>query len=414
MNKFKSMAAFLLVPAIILAFTGCGMKKSGTIKNQYSIKAKELDSNVDNISNANNKGAFKFLNYELQTHKNTNIVISPLSLNTVLAMTQNGAANKTKEEILSALELNGINDSTINDNYRKVIAHFNSLDAVNINMANSIWIQKGINVRDDFTIIGRENYEAEIYNVDFNKSAAVNAINKWVSDKTFGRIKKLNTNLDNVTMVLINTIYFKGKWAEPFKEKDTTKEVFNLSDGSKVNVDMMKGVLSVDYLKAKDFSAARLSYDDNRFGFYIFLPNKGNSTDKLMQSMTYDNWNNWENDFKHTKVNINLPKFKIEYEDELNQMLQGFGMKDAFSSESADFSKITDKEKLYVRYVKQKCYMDVNEAGTEAAAATEVAMDQLGIEVDKPIDFTVDRPFIYAVADKKTGLIIFMGKVEKP
>lgn len=411
MNKFKTMAALLLVPAIASVYIGCENKKPGTIKNQYTIKAKKLDSNVDNISIANNNVAFKFLNYEMQTHKNTNIVISPLSLNTVLAMTQNGAANKTKEEMLSALELTGINDSIINENYQKVIAHFNSLKSVNVNMADSIWIQKNIKVRDDFKNIGRDNYEAEIYNVDFNKSTAVNAINNWVSDKTAGKIKKLNTNLENVTMVLINTIYFKGKWAEPFIEKSTTKEAFNLSDGSKINVDMMKGVLSVDYLKAKDFSAVRLPYDDNNFGFYIFLPDKGSSTEKLIQSMTYDNWEKWTNDFKRAEVDIKLPKFKIEYEDELNSMLQGFGMKAAFDPERADFSKITDKSQ-YIDLVKQKCYIDVNEAGTEAAAATEVLM-KAGI-VANPIEFTADKPFLYAIADKKTGLIIFMGKVEKP
>ncbi|MFL0247739.1 serpin family protein [Candidatus Clostridium stratigraminis] len=412
MNRFKGIAALLLVSAIAAACIGCGMKKDNSIKNQYTIKAKELDSNIKNISDANNKVAFKFLNYELKAHNNSNIVISPLSLNTVLAMTQNGAANKTKEEILSALEFNDINDSTINENYQKVIAHFNSLKSINVNMSDSIWIQKDIKVRDDFKGIGSDNYEAEIYNVDFNKRTTVNDINKWVSDKTQGKIKKLNTNLDNVTMLLINTIYFKGKWADPFIESSTSKEAFNLSNGSKVNVDMMKGILSVDYLKTKDFSAVRLPYDDDNFGFYIFLPDKGISEDKLIQSMTYDNWEKWTNDFKRAEVDIKLPKFKIEYEDELNKMLQGFGMKDAFDPEKADFSKMTDKKSQYINLVKQKCYIDVNEAGTEAAAATEVAMD-LGIVVN-PIAFTADKPFIYAIADKKTGLIIFMGKLEKP
>ncbi|MFL0269954.1 serpin family protein [Candidatus Clostridium radicumherbarum] len=410
MSKVKGITALLLVSAIAAACIGCGMKKDNSIKNEYTIKAKELDSNIKDISNANNKVAFKFLNYELQAHKNTNIVISPLSLNTVLAMTQNGAANKTKEEILSALELNGINDSIINENYQKIIANFNSLKSVNVNMADSIWIQKNLKVRDDFKSIGRENYEAEIYNVDFNKSTTVDTINKWVSDKTQGKIKKLNTNLDDVTMVLINTIYFKGKWAESFIEKNTTKETFNLNDGSKVSVDMMKGILSADYLKGKDFSAVRLPYEDNNFGFYIFLPDKGSSTDRLIQSMTYDNWEKWTNDFKRVEANIKLPKFKIEYEDELNKMLQGFGMEDAFN-ERADFSKMTDNSQ-YIDLVKQKCYIDVNEAGAEAAAATEVVM-KAGM-VTNPIAFTADKPFIYAIADKKTGLIIFMGKVEKP
>lgn len=412
MNKYKAIVVLLLTTAIMFASTSCGIKKPDTIKNNYTIKAKELDINVDKISNANNKVAFKFLKYELQAHKNTNIVISPISLNTVLAMTQNGAANITKDEMLSALELKGIDDSTINDNYKNIIAHFNSLLAVNTKMADSIWVQKGLQLKNDFISTGKNNYEAEISNVDFSKSSTVDVINKWVSDKTAGKIKKLNNDLDGASMVLINTVYFKSKWAEPFKEKDTTKEAFNLTDGSKENVDMMKGTLSVEYLKGKDYSAVRLPYEDNNFGFYVFLPDKSSSTDKMLQNMNYDNWNKWLKDFKPAEVNVKLPKFEMEYEDELNKMLQGFGMKAAF--DNADFSKITDKENLYIDKVKQKCYVDVNEAGTEAAAATEVIMKGVSIKIGNPMDFDVDRPFIYAIADKKTGLIIFMGKVEKP
>lgn len=412
MNKYKGIVGLLLASVIMSASTGCGIKKPYIIKNEYTIKAKELDSNVDNISNANNKVAFKFLNYEIQSHKNTNIFISPLSLNIVLSMTQNGAASKTKEEILSALELNGLEDRTINENYKNIIAHFNSLLAVNINLADSIWVQKDLQVKDNFINIGKNNYEAEINDIDFNKNSTVDVINKWVSDKTAGKIKKLNMDFSDVTMVLINTVYFKSKWAEAFKEKNTAKEAFNLTNGLKENVDMMKETLSVEYLKGKDFSAVRLPYDDHNFGFYVFLPDKSSSTDKLLQNMNYDNWDKWLKDFKSAKVNVKLPKFKMEYEDELNKMLKDFGMKSAFDRDKADFSKITDKEKLYVDLVKQKCYIDVNEAGTEAAAATEVAM-KLGI-VSNPTEFTVDRPFIYAIADKKTGLIIFIGKVEKP
>jgi serine protease inhibitor len=412
MNKYKGIAGLLLASAIMSASTGCGIKKPYIIKNEYTIKAKELDSNVDNISNANNKVAFKFLNYEIQSHKNTNIVISPLSLNIVLSMTQNGAASKTKEEILSALELNGLDDRAINENYKNIIAHFNSLLAVNINLADSIWVQKDLQVKDNFINIGKNNYEAEINDIDFNKNSTVDVINKWVSDKTAGKIKKLNMDFSDVTMVLINTVYFKSKWAEAFKENNTTKEAFNLTNGLKENVDMMKETLSVEYLKTKDFSAVRLPYDDHNFGFYVFLPDKSSSTDKLLQNMNYDNWDKWLKDFKSAKVNVKLPKFKMEYEDELNKMLKDFGMKSAFDRDKADFSQITDKEKLYVDLVKQKCYIDVNEAGTEAAAATEVGM-KLGI-VSNPTEFTVDRPFIYAIADKKTGLIVFIGKVEKP
>jgi serine protease inhibitor len=413
MNKSKRATAIALA-LVFMTASGCSLKKSMEVKSKYTIQAKELTSSVDNISSANNKVAFKFLSETLKANSKENIIISPLSLNTILALTQNGAAGNTKEQMLSALELQGSDDNTINESYRNIIAHFNSLKSIETKMGDSIWIRKNAHVKKELIEIGKNYYEAEINEVDFTKKNTVDTVNKWVSDRTAGKINKMLDSFENDTyMALINTVYFKGKWSDPFTESSTSKQKFTSSDGSTKDVDMMRGTMGIDYIKNANFQAVRIPYEDNNFGMYVFLPNSDSNVDKLMKDMTLDNWNKWTGEFKKNQVQVSLPKFKIEFEQELNGMLKGFGMKDAFGG-NANFSNITDETDLYIDLVKQKSYIDVNEAGTEAASATAVVMRTVSAPLDSPLQFTADRPFLYAIADKKTGLILFMGKVEKP
>lgn len=410
MKKYIS----ILLASIIIIGTGCSLRKPGKIESKYTIQAKELTSPVDKISGANNKLAVKFLNEMVKSHKNENIVISPLSLNTVLSLTQNGASGKTKEEMLLSLEMHGFDDSSINESYKSIIAHYNSLKSIEVKMGNSIWMNKGLQVREDFKSIGRNYYEAETNTVDFSKNSAMETINKWISNQTAGKIKKIVDRFDGDTsMALINTVYFKGKWSNPFTERNTSKQKFTSSDGSVKEVDMMKEQMGIDYLKGEGFQAVRLPYEDDNLGMYIFLPDKESNVDTLLKDMSFDNWNSWLSKLARKQALIQLPKFKIEFEEELNGMLKTFGMKSAFT-DKADFSKMSDKHSLYIDLVKQKCYIDVNEAGTEAAAVTAVTMKATSAVIDKPIDFKADRPFIYAITDKKTGMILFMGKIEKP
>jgi serine protease inhibitor len=413
MNRFKGSIAIALV-MIMMTSVGCSVKRPAEVKSKYTIKAEELTASVDKISTANNKMAFKFLNESLKSNEKKNIVISPLSLSTILALTQNGAAGNTKEQMLKALELQGVDDKTINESYRNIIAHFNSLTSIETKMGDSVWIKKDADVKKEMIDTGKNYYEAEINEVDFAKKNTVDAVNKWISDRTAGKIDKiLDSFKEDTYMTLINTVYFKGKWKNPFTENNTTKQKFTSSDGSTKEVDMMKETMGTEYLKGTNFHAVRIPYEDTNFGMYVLLPDKGSSADELMKDMTLDKWNKWAGEFKKTQVQVSLPKFKIEFEEELNGMLAGFGMKDAFGG-NADFSNVTDKEALFIDLVKQKSYIDVNEAGTEAASATAVVMRTTSALIDEPKQFTADRPFIYVIADNKTGMILFMGKVEQP
>jgi serine protease inhibitor len=411
MRRWKVITV-LAIAVVIITNIGCAGKKPIETYNIHKIEAKPLASPVDKISVANNKLAFKFLNATIKSNAKDDIVISPLSLTTVLALTQNGAAGNTKEEMLKVLELKGCDNNTINESYKNIIANFNSLKGIETKMADSVWIKKGLQVKEEVKNIGRNYFEADVNEVDFSKKETIDTINNWVSERTAGKIKKIMDSTDDTAMALINTLYFKGKWREPFNDRFTSKQNFTSSEGDVKKIDMMSGRLEVEYLRGSNFEAVRLPYEDNNFGMYIFLPSRGTNINAFMKDMNYDSWNKYMNEFTSKQVMVKLPRFKIEYEQKLNDMLSGMGMKAAFQ-DNADFSNITDKKNLYISMVKQKCYIDVNEAGTEAAAATIVEMKVTSMIIDHPIEFTADRPFMYAIADKKTGLLMFMGKFEE-
>ena len=413
MSRLKVITSVILA-GIIVTSTGCSSKKSIDVNRKYTIKAKELSEPVDKVSTANNKLTFKFLNETLKENRKDNIIVSPLSLSAVLSLTQNGASGKTKEEMLEALEMKGYDDKTINESYKNIIAHYNSLKTIETKLGDSVWIRKDAKVKKDFKDTAANYYEAEANEVDFTKKKTLDTINKWVADQTAGKIEKIIEKFEpNTFMALINTVYFKGKWSKPFEKNNTAKQKFTSTDGSVKQVDMMKDSMGVEYLKESNFEAVRIPYEDNNFGMYIFLPNQGQNVDNLMKYMTFDNWNKWMKSFNKKQVQVSIPKFKIEFEQKLNDMLKNFGMKSAFE-DGADFSRLSDNNQLSIELVKQKSYIDVNESGTEAASATAVVIREVSAPIDDNIKFTADRPFVYAIADKKTGLILFMGKVEKP
>ncbi|MBU3101336.1 MULTISPECIES: serpin family protein [Clostridium] len=412
--KYKSIL-IVVMSLVMMLSSSCSQKGPDKVISKYNIKAKELSQPVDKISVANNKMAFKMLKSTLSGNKDMNTIISPMSLSTVLSITQNGAGGSTKEEMKKAIELSGVDDKTINDEYKNIIANFNSIETLKVKMANSIWIDKGTEIKEEFKNMGKNYYESEISDVDFSKSKTKGTINTWIANHTAGKIKKIVDDLDDKTaMVLVNTLYFKGDWAVPFTKENTQKKDFNLSDGGSKKIDMMNGDINVEYLKENNFEAIKMPYKDKNFGMYILLPNVNSSVDSLMKEMSYENWNKWKKQFKAEVRIVEMPKLHMEYEQELNKMLMGYGMKRAFKP-GADFSKMSKDNDLYISLVKQKCYIDVDEKGTEAAAATAVIMNKTSsVNPSQMGKFIVDRPFIYVITDNKTDSILFMGNVAKP
>ncbi len=375
-----------------------------------------IDEN-SSIAMANNTFGFNLMKNLINKDKNKNTIISPLSVSTILSMTENGADEETKQEIINCIGLKSVNDKEINLQYYSLLDYYNNLKSVDLKAANSIWVNKQIDLNNDFKNITKKYYGSQVNSEDFSNPDTVNKINQWVDQNTKGQIKKIIDDIDKDNVaVLINSLYFKGRWRHEFFPNNTKQEEFTLSSGKKINVDNMEGRGFINYLKGDNFQAISLPYYDG-IEMDIFLPNEGVDIDKFIQSMSKENFDKWIGDFKYTDVIQQIPKFKMEYDTELNDTLEALGMKQAFDGKKANFKKIANnvgENPIYISKVKHKACISVDEKGTEAAAITAELLNGSSAPADQPINFKVNRPFFFAIRDSKTGVVLFMGKVENP
>jgi serpin B len=344
--------------------------------------------------------------------RDKNVFISPLSVAMALGMTYNGASGTTREAMKQALELQGMSLEEINQSYRSLIDLLCQLDPkVTMQIANSIWHRRDFAVESTFVNLNQTYFDAVVRDLDFRDDAAVTTINAWVNDKTNGRIKTIIDNIpDAVVMYLINAVYFNGTWTTRFDRDDTRDDQFILADGATKPCRMMSlEEFKFPSLHSEAFDAADLPYGDGNFRMAILLPHAGISVDSIVSLLTEENWRNWIAGFSEVKQDLYLPKLKIEYEIKLNQALSALGMGVAFTDQ-ADFTGINSAGNLYITEVKHKTYVAVDEEGTEAAAVTSVGV---GV-TSAPQSFRVDRPFIFVIHEKRSGTILFMGKIVDP
>lgn len=344
-----------------------------------------------------------------------NVMVSPLSVALALAMTYNGAESATREAMEKTLRLYGFTREEINQSYHSLVEALLSLDKkVILEIANAIYYRKGFSVEQPFVSTNQKFYGAEISDLDFSSPAAPDVINGWVNEKTHGKIPEIIREITpSHVMFLLNAIYFKGTWTREFDKKATVTLPFTTGDGSTVQAAMMARTDTLDYLHNDVFSAIRLSYGAGNFSMLVFLPGAGIDLDDLVEKLTPGNWSGWLEEFrKRETVDILLPKLKFAYEIKLNDVLTDMGMGIAFTPE-ADFTGINRDGKLNIDYVKHKTFVEVNEEGTEAAAVTIVAIDRTTAG-PKKISFHVNRPFMFAITEKSTGAILFLGTVKNP
>lgn len=350
-----------------------------------------------------------------------NVFISPLSISLALAMTYNGADGETKENMANILQLDGMTVEEVNKGYATLEKIINASDPnVELSIANSLWSREGLDFNEDFMQRNKEIYNAEANVLDFSNSNAANTINKWVDQNTKGKIKEIIEGpiSEDTILFLINAIYFKGDWTQPFNEKLTSDQEFYLSDGTTIQHPLMSQSGSYDYLENELFQAIRLPYgNEEHLSMLIFLPAEDSDLTKFHSMLTMDNWNSWMAQFKMTRGSFQMPRFKLEYEATLNDALKSLGMTAAFESSKADFNNmITGPLKVYIDSVKHKSFIEVNEIGTEAAAVTsvEAATTSATTEPDNFFNMTVNRPFFFTIMNEPSDTILFMGAIEIP
>lgn len=364
------------------------------------------------LTTANNQLGFKVFKELHKEDTDKNIFISPLSISTALAMTLNGAATQTYDDMQSTMELSDLSKEEINQAYQYVLNALPLLDeAIDLKLANSIWHDLAFSANAEFLGLNEEFFNSEVAALDFKSPSAKEEINDWVERNTDGLIKEIIKEIPSgVVMYLINAIYFKGSWKEPFKEERTEEEDFILADNSTTTVPMMafEHKMELPYFSTETFQAVDLAYADSIFSMSLFLPNTTADLDQVINELETDSWENWINSFSDQEIVFSMPKFKMEYEKKLNDVLKQLGMEIAFNGGQADFSNIGPGG-LFISEVRHKSFVEVNEKGTEAAAVTSVAVtDSAGGFVK------LNRPFLFVIRENKTNSVLFIGKMMNP
>jgi serpin B len=379
-------------------------------------------NNVDDrLNGATLKFEFKLYNQILkQRTAGKNTFVSPASVMTALAMTYNGANGETRQGMARALEIEGMSLEDVNRAFADLKSALSPTDPkIQLRIANSLWARNGFSLDPEFVQRNEKHYSAEIATLDFDDPATPQTINSWVNKNTEGKIEKIVDKISPETVLfLINAIYFKGEWQFAFKKENTKQDVFRLAGGEQKKLPMMSQSGSFFYFKGKDFQSVALAYGNGSVSMYLFLPDEQTSLDQFEQSLTPENWDTWMKSFRLTPGDLMLPRFKVEWESNLNDVLKALGMAEAFDPARADFSliaKLNPANRLFISEVKHKTWGEVNEEGTVAAAVTSV-VGALTSALPPPQRFSmkVDRPFFFAIRDNATGVVLFMGSVTNP
>lgn len=367
------------------------------------------------LVDANTKFGFKLFSEILKQDSKKNVFVSPTSVAIALSMAYNGASGETQQAMAKALELQGMSLQDINQANETLKASLENADpAVQLSIANSLWAKQGITFKPDFIQTNKQFYSAKVTELDFAKADASSIINNWVKENTRGKINKIVGQLKpSDVLFLINAIYFKGNWTKQFDKSQTTEKPFYLSDGTQKQHPMMSQSGKYRYYENETFQAVTLPYGKGRLSLYVFLPRKNTNLDTFQQQLTLENWQQWINQFGMRQGSIQLPRFKFDYDIQLNSTLKALGMEQAFSA-GANFSNMTSAS-VAIDEVKHKTFVEVNEEGTEAAAATSVGMVLTAVRVpQEPFQMIVDRPFFCAIRDNQTGTVLFMGSIKEP
>lgn len=346
-----------------------------------------------------------------------NVVVSPLSVALALGMTANGAAGATLSNMKDVLGMRGYPMDQVNRQCRGLINLMLTLDPeVEVSIANSIWCREGVPFKPDFLDACHTYFDAQTRSLDFSSPGAADTINQWVSDETRGRIREIvDPAIDPLTMIfLIDAVYFKGSWLHAFDPEATYDTWFSLPDGTHVPCRMMCQPETTDFytlLSTPEFDALDMPYGDSVFSMTVFLPREGHTVAGMVRDLTLSDWDTWMQGFRPWSGKVFLPRFEVEYDVNLNDALRAMGMGIIFDCDRADFTRMCDVfQDFYVKKVKHKTYIRVDEIGTEAAAVTSVEMGP----TSTPDFFLVNRPFIFAIRENRFNTILFIGQITDP
>ena len=421
----KRMMAFIFVFlfAVSALLSGCaGTPAQLDAENLMAdVQAAEWPKTPDNPDDTVVQGIHRFAAELLVTSLGNkgNVMVSPVSVFLALAMTLNGADGETRADMLQVLAGEGITVDMINQASRDMIT-LQSRDGAKtrISIANSIWFNESFQPDKSFLQTNADYFQAGARKLDFSDEKSPDIINGWVDGETHGLIKKIIEKINPTTvMFLINTVYFKSDWQTPFLKEETRQSDFNAPDGP-VLTDFMHRVDHMNYFSGDGVIGVALPYEDSQFAYFAMMTEDGTAPREWLaktdQKQLFSGIAGLMAQKANFTVELLLPRYEAEYEDSLLNELTKLGMGIAFDGGQADFSLLNaaHSKGLYISEVKHKTFISVDEKGTEAAAATSVAIDESAIMADKQLTF--DRPFIYGIMDMKTMIPLFVGVLESP
>lgn len=391
----------------------CSLSNSSTSPNQTASL-----TNLDETTSIYTPFAFKLFSTIQQQQSQENIFISPASITNALAMTYNGADGTTQMAIAEALEIQGMSLEEFNQANAAIKTLLSEeYEAVEINIANSLWLNQTASFLPNFLQRVTEFYQAQLNRLDFTSPTATDEINAWVREQTNDKIPKIIDEINaNDILYLINAIYFKGTWTEAFSEEWTEEKPFRRMDGTTQPHPFMLQIGNYLYLENSEVQAISLPYGNGQFSLYVLLPRETANLDEFYQGLNAEQWDDWIQAMRLQDGVIQLPRFELEYSIALNDTLEQIGMGIAFSPNQADFSKMTT-ENVHISEVQHKTFLEVNEEGTKAAAVTSLGITRVSLD-ERPepelFSMIVDRPFFMAIRDNRTQTILFMGSIVDP
>lgn len=347
-----------------------------------------------------------------------NAVLSPLSMNAALGMVYHGAGDNTKRCITETFGNVDIDATTFSRSLQASIEAFNNIRGLEIAIANSLWVKRGVSLKEKFQTACRDYFSAEVYEQDFSSPDALNIINEWVKNATQGNIPTILEKISPSTVLfIINAVFFKGTWANQFDPHKTRTGTFHSLKNAEIQCQFMNQSGKYDYLQTEIFKAARLPYQDERFAMFLFLPTQRTTQEEaistLQDNLKTENWQGWLEKFHEMEGNITMPRISLDCDMDLKETLIALGMGDAFNQSRADFSEMCESPAdVFISDVKHKTRLDVNEEGTVAAAATKVTM--MSKSMAMRFSMILDRPFFFAIHDRQSGALLFIGWIVNP
>jgi serine protease inhibitor len=372
-------------------------------------KDKQLDRSDSLLSSANTRFGFRLFKSLVDSFPDSNVIISPFSISQALTMTYNGSAGATYDSMKSVLELGGMTDNEINSSSKRLRERLVHIDPkVSSAIANSIWCDSGESIKDSFLEVNRTFFDATVRAINFDIPASADTINQWVSDNTNGRITEMvgKSISNDILMILLNAVYFKGEWEYGFNKDSTHDGTFFSKPSTPVNCRMMYQQGYYRCYSHRFFRAVEIPYGFSDFSMVLLLPNAASLMDSVVRTLDAENWNTWTNGFRQDTCYITLPKFKCENDFQLEDALTALGMGIAFNG--VDFSRISNFG-LQISEVRHRTFFLITEEGTEAAACTKVSLSY-GFDPR----YIFNQPFLFVIWEKKSRSVLFVGKVAVP